>query len=115
MNRSATLRTVLSLAFVAQAPPEELGPRPDAAGRPERPLVVIDADSAAELPVADRRRALAALRGAGTITVALTRRGPVATDLAGAVDLAIGPPRSEEHTSELQSPDHLVCSLLLTR
>src|SRR5258708_16779072 len=23
------------------------------------------------------------------------------------------PPRSEEHTSELQSPDHLVCRLLL--
>src|SRR5258708_14228367 len=26
---------------------------------------------------------------------------------------SIGPMRSEEHTSELQSPDHLVCRLLL--
>src|SRR5207244_12843974 len=26
-----------------------------------------------------------------------------------------GPPRSEEHTSELQSPDHLVCRLLLEK
>src|SRR5258708_20966348 len=25
------------------------------------------------------------------------------------------PPRSEEHTSELQSPDHLVCRLLLEK
>src|SRR3990170_8720823 len=25
----------------------------------------------------------------------------------------VGPERSEEHTSELQSPDHLVCRLLL--
>src|SRR5438552_15672388 len=29
-------------------------------------------------------------------------------------DLAVGP-RSEEHTSELQSPDHLVCRLLLEK
>src|SRR5207244_13003541 len=28
---------------------------------------------------------------------------------------AIGHPRSEEHTSELQSPDHLVCRLLLEK
>src|SRR5947208_11977251 len=31
---------------------------------------------------------------------------------AGRVDQA---PRSEEHTSELQSPDHLVCRLLLEK
>src|SRR5258708_32005868 len=29
--------------------------------------------------------------------------------------LAIEPIRSEEHTSELQSPDHLVCRLLLEK
>src|SRR5947208_8972037 len=31
--------------------------------------------------------------------------------------LSVGPfsPRSEEHTSELQSPDHLVCRLLLEK
>src|SRR5258708_39347149 len=28
---------------------------------------------------------------------------------------AIARPRSEEHTSELQSPDHLVCRLLLEK
>src|SRR5258708_28225721 len=28
---------------------------------------------------------------------------------------AAGPLRSEEHTSELQSPDHLVCRLLLEK
>src|SRR5258708_31570800 len=27
----------------------------------------------------------------------------------------VGHPRSEEHTSELQSPDHLVCRLLLEK
>src|SRR5258708_23681717 len=27
----------------------------------------------------------------------------------------LGVPRSEEHTSELQSPDHLVCRLLLEK
>src|SRR5207244_7856016 len=27
----------------------------------------------------------------------------------------VGPRRSEEHTSELQSPDHLVCRLLLEK
>src|SRR5258708_25271878 len=29
--------------------------------------------------------------------------------------VASGPSRSEEHTSELQSPDHLVCRLLLEK
>src|SRR5258708_18963422 len=29
--------------------------------------------------------------------------------------LAAAAPRSEEHTSELQSPDHLVCRLLLEK
>src|SRR5258708_12989174 len=38
--------------------------------------------------------------------------------LRGAADAAVVPPshrRSEEHTSELQSPDHLVCRLLLEK
>src|SRR5438552_13795743 len=34
----------------------------------------------------------------------------IAHHLGGKVD-----PRSEEHTSELQSPDHLVCRLLLEK
>src|SRR5258708_15055234 len=33
----------------------------------------------------------------------------------GAVRLLGGQQRSEEHTSELQSPDHLVCRLLLEK
>src|SRR5258708_30410131 len=30
-------------------------------------------------------------------------------------EVAVGEMRSEEHTSELQSPDHLVCRLLLEK
>ena len=30
-------------------------------------------------------------------------------------DVGVGVLRSEEHTSELQSPDHLVCRLLLEK
>src|SRR5947208_13153300 len=33
----------------------------------------------------------------------------------GANDYRFAPQRSEEHTSELQSPDHLVCRLLLEK
>src|SRR5258708_10815648 len=41
----------------------------------------------------------------------------IATSLTGPVAYAIGliGIRSEEHTSELQSPDHLVCRLLLEK
>src|SRR5258708_22006347 len=35
--------------------------------------------------------------------------------LAWALTAAVGKRRSEEHTSELQSPDHLVCRLLLEK
>src|SRR5258708_29860204 len=60
----------------------------------------------------------------------LTRRGHPAMNAANAVDAAKAVnaidtgarqppaptrPRSEEHTSELQSPDHLVCRLLLEK
>src|SRR5258708_24548141 len=38
------------------------------------------------------------------------RRSVVARSIRTALD-----PRSEEHTSELQSPDHLVCRLLLEK
>src|SRR5438552_12429777 len=37
------------------------------------------------------------------------------TASAGAAGVDNGRPRSEEHTSELQSPDHLVCRLLLEK
>src|SRR5258708_29211492 len=36
-------------------------------------------------------------------------------DFGGNVVLGIAGGRSEEHTSELQSPDHLVCRLLLEK
>src|SRR5207244_7962518 len=46
--------------------------------------------------------------------------GPQALEMRALVDLALAPQqvsflRSEEHTSELQSPDHLVCRLLLEK
>src|SRR5258708_28730310 len=44
--------------------------------------------------------------GSGTSTIATVLKG-----LLGSEAL----PRSEEHTSELQSPDHLVCRLLLEK
>src|SRR5258708_30743355 len=47
-----------------------------------------------------------ARRRYGTADVETWRRS---VDVRGAV------PRSEEHTSELQSPDHLVCRLLLEK
>src|SRR5947208_13730992 len=44
---------------------------------------------------------------------------PVLVLEAGQVDADVGrgdlPRRSEEHTSELQSPDHLLCRLLLEK
>src|SRR4051794_17568598 len=42
------------------------------------------------------------------------REGPLAGVL-GVVHRDVGPVRSEEHTSELQSPVHLVCRLLLEK
>src|SRR5207244_8481298 len=46
------------------------------------------------------------------------RRGPAAAAPFRGAEPGEGgarPPRSEEHTSELQSPDHLVCRLLLEK
>src|SRR5256885_3424637 len=46
-----------------------------------------------------------------------TRKTPPATGppLQAGHDAACAPPRSEEHTSELQSPCNLVCRLLLEK
>src|SRR5258708_23123771 len=53
---------------------------------------------------------------------ALVAPGSAAGCGSGACDSTVSPPvipgddkRSEEHTSELQSPDHLVCRLLLEK
>src|SRR5207244_11538434 len=60
-------------------------------------------------------------RGAGTITTPLgDESGDVARPrLPAALAVTLGElesaGRSEEHTSELQSPDHLVCRLLLEK
>src|SRR5258708_27716207 len=48
-----------------------------------------------------------------------TRTGPTAAACPCRIPrpwhASVGDPRSEEHTSELQSPDHLVCRLLLEK
>src|SRR5947208_9704278 len=42
--------------------------------------------------------------------------GRTVTSAGDGTPVVVGPaPRSEEHTSELQSPDHLVCRLLLEK
>src|SRR5207244_13081068 len=43
------------------------------------------------------------------------RAGPASRRLVLSRDVWCFRPRSEEHTSELQSPDHLVCRLLLEK
>src|SRR5947208_9133940 len=43
------------------------------------------------------------------------REGPVPDLACGAGSVSGADVRSEEHTSELQSPDHLVCRLLLEK
>src|SRR5258708_11047502 len=46
---------------------------------------------------------------------AVTSTMPVPATLVCCATIATLPVRSEEHTSELQSPDHLVCRLLLQK
>src|SRR5258708_23839860 len=60
-------------------------------------------------PHVDRRRSHGGRRNDDGALVQQRWRRRVA-DVHGAVDA-----RSEEHTSELQSPDHLVCRLLLEK
>jgi enoyl-CoA hydratase/carnithine racemase len=86
-NCSTTLRFVLPLALVAQAAPDELGPDLDPSGVPRRPLLIIDADAACT--DAEAERAVANLRGAGAVTVAVGTRVDPAPPLAEVVDLAI--------------------------
>ena len=79
---------MLSLAAVGGMLPEELGPRLDSAGRPERPTLTIDADIPAT--GAERQRGLDAVRAAGAITVAVATSTAISAELAAAVDLPIG-------------------------
>src|SRR5258708_28586065 len=45
----------------------------------------------------------------------LASAAPPRASAREALPASADPPRSEEHTSELQSPDHLVCRLLLEK
>src|SRR5258708_17295534 len=67
--------------------------------------------------VDEAQRALAHLQGALRLRVAqLGVEGQLADALTGQAEvLGERAGRSEEHTSELQSPDHLVCRLLLEK
>src|SRR5258708_31357212 len=63
------------------------------------------------LPISGKSRALSAT---GTILMSSSRAArslPAVTAFAEDINIV----RSEEHTSELQSPDHLVCRLLLEK
>src|SRR5438552_12844730 len=62
----------------------------------------------AAAPAPTRATETIAIRGGTVITV-----GPQGTIANATVLIRDG--RSEEHTSELQSPDHLVCRLLLEK
>jgi Enoyl-CoA hydratase/isomerase len=78
---------VLSLALVAQAAPDDLGPDLDSSGAPQRPLLIIDAD--ADVTDAMDERAVANLRCAASITVAISSSDRMAEPLASVADLAI--------------------------
>src|SRR5947208_12262926 len=58
-------------------------------------------------------------RKGATAIVGMARGRPLDCDKIRRIIAHRGPPqavpRSEEHTSELQSPDHLVCRLLLEK
>src|SRR5207244_10566886 len=68
--------------------------------------------------VDDRRQAVACQQAAGGEDSSMTaplpsgRTGPVGHQRARLAGGSWAETRSEEHTSELQSPDHLVCRLL---
>src|SRR5258708_10830616 len=71
------------------------------AHRPSRPVLLIDCDPQGSLTLWHK------LRGGG--------EPPLRAAIDGVSDLIKAARRSEEHTSELQSPDHLVCRLLLEK
>src|SRR5258708_39733355 len=50
-----------------------------------------------------------------TVNVAIASVAPINAAAERSVVKLMGATRSEEHTSELQSPDHLVCRLLLEK
>src|SRR2546426_7102962 len=68
------------------------------------------------LAFAGNRRSTGSTRGALNPAASSTRAGSAPPTTARTLgSAAIAPPRSEEHTSELQSPCNLVCRLLLEK
>src|SRR5438552_2328513 len=104
-----------ALRFLARGPGMEPAPRDPAVERlavpPERG--VADAEQPTGLRH-QRVRAQQLLQRAGGQVVLTLRQGlPRGHQKRRQVATRLGLLRSEEHTSELQSPDHLVCRLLL--
>src|SRR5438552_13715261 len=64
---------------------------------------------------AEAARQAAKTYGAKTESSSTTARGPVANSRARSVARATNRTEIGKHTSELQSPDHLVCRLLLEK
>src|SRR5438552_13139340 len=75
--------------------------------RPPRPTLFPYTTLFRSVTVASRSRPVPTARG-----LVVPGRGLSADDFAGDFTAIV---RSEEHTSELQSPDHLVCRLLLEK
>src|SRR5437764_7339722 len=61
------------------------------------------------------RYRLAAVQGGGVTELCPIAHGRVDVEYAPLADEHVAPERSEEHTSELQSPMYLVCRLLLEK
>src|SRR5258708_21060963 len=75
---------------------------------------LLDANQKPDLAMIGRLlEEIVALRSEGR-TVIFVTSGAIGTGL-GPLGFTKRPDRSEEHTSELQSPDHLVCRLLLEK
>ena len=92
-----------SVAELAAAPPPRVAMAAD--GTPVRPLLVVDADTAAGLPGAVLTRAAAALRAARCGTVAVAGLRPVPPVLADAVDLTLSAvPDADRRVVEVDDP-----------
>src|SRR5258708_21450400 len=69
----------------------------------------------ADVHVADRIRGVHHAAATGRVAAAVSDGGSDGRSLLDAGGADSWKERSEEHTSELQSPDHLVCRLLLEK
>src|SRR5258708_27639834 len=67
------------------------------------------------LPIYSRTATAATISQDSINSVALSLMNVAVPALPTALATLTAAPRSEEHTSELQSPDHLVCRLLLEK